>query len=77
MPNYKSVADYMQAKSRQKAVQEAQDKLQKAQANIVRLRTIHSRLCKEYGDSGQIRQQLANAEDELEILKEALKQLTV
>jgi transposase len=77
MPNYKSVADYMQARSRHKAVQEAQDKLHSCQANVVRLRTIHSQLCKEYGDSGQIRQQLAHAEDELETLKEALKQLTI
>lgn len=74
MPNYKSVAAYMQAKSQHKAVQEAKDNVQKAQAKVVRLRTLHSQLCKAFGDSGNIRQQLENAENELETLKEALKQ---
>ena len=70
MPNYKSVTAYQQAKSRHSFVQEAKDKLQEAQAKVARLRTLHSQLCKEFGDSGNVRQQLENAENELEVLKQ-------
>jgi hypothetical protein len=70
MPNYKSIAAYQQAKSRPSIVQETKNKLQEAQAKVVRLRTLHSKLCKEFGDSGNVRQQLENAENELEVLKQ-------
>ncbi|HEY9638528.1 MAG TPA: hypothetical protein V6D14_34410 [Coleofasciculaceae cyanobacterium] len=77
MPNYKSVAAYTQTKSRLKAVQEAKAKLPEAEAKLTRLRVLHSQLCKEFGDSGNVRQQLEDAENQLDKLKETLKQLTV
>lgn len=77
MPNYKSFADYNQTKSRIKAVQEAKAKLPEAEAKVTRLRTLHSRLCKEFGDSGNVRQHLEDAENQLQKLKQTLKQESV
>ncbi len=74
MRNYKSVDAYVQRKSHLKAVQEAKAKLPEAQAKVARLRALHSELCKEYGDSGSVRQQLEEAEDYINKLKEVLKQ---
>jgi HPt (histidine-containing phosphotransfer) domain-containing protein len=73
MPNYKSITAYSQTKSRIKAVQEAEAKLPEAEAKVKRLRTLHSQLCKEFGDSGNVRQQLEDAENHLAQLKQALK----
>jgi flagellar biosynthesis chaperone FliJ len=74
MPNYKSVTVYNQIKSRSKAVQEAQEKIPEAQANVIRLRQRHSKLCELFGDSGVVRQELENAENYLEQLKETMRQ---
>jgi Spy/CpxP family protein refolding chaperone len=74
MPNYKSINAYAQTKSRIKAVQEAEAKLPEAQAKVTRLRALHSQLCKEFGDSGNVRQQLEQAENYLQSLRDTLKQ---
>jgi flagellar biosynthesis chaperone FliJ len=77
MPKYKSIADYKQVKSRLLAAQEASSKITEAKANVERLRGLHAKYCELFGDSGSVRQQLENAENYLEQLKEALKQQAI
>lgn len=69
MPNYKSVEAYHQVKSRLRTAQEAKAKIPEAQAKVARLREVHSALCKEFGDSGSVRQRLEEAEIYLEQLR--------
>jgi hypothetical protein len=71
MPNYKSLTQYQQAKAKAESKEAYQERIALAQERVDQLLSLHVQLCRMHGDSGSVRQQLEDADNHLESLKQS------